>query len=231
MRFTFSRLALDNTVTLALLSPALGCPDTGWLNDKGIQGSGSYVYHMHLRRTFVTLRLDIHALSKLNQKAEAPIKKVMTRRRPDELSIEALEAAFWLVVGVRPQMPKMDLCRLQTISQRRVGCNSPSLWADVSANTLKNTLWIILRLALVDQDLEDQIYYDDKIFLTARPAAVKAWLRKYDQGASNAPSAAVSEIVKSGMYMHSALIGDSRVYCGAWTDMIGLPRNLPTLVA
>jgi hypothetical protein len=42
--------------------PCPCCADTGWLNGKGIQGSGSYVYQMH-QRWRLALTADIHALS------------------------------------------------------------------------------------------------------------------------------------------------------------------------
>jgi hypothetical protein len=47
--------------------------------------------------------------------------------------------------------------------------------------------------ALVDRVLKDEVCYDDRTFNNAKTREVKAWLRKYDDGAAVAPSATVSE--------------------------------------
>jgi hypothetical protein len=46
---------------------------------------------------------------------------------------------------------------------------------------------------LVDQVLKNEVYYDDKNLLLARPIEVKKWLRKYDDPAAVAPSSVSSQ--------------------------------------
>ncbi|KAL2837972.1 hypothetical protein BJX68DRAFT_218412 [Aspergillus pseudodeflectus] len=78
---------------------------------------------------------------------------------------------------------------------------------------------------LVDQVVKNEVYYDDKNLLLARPLEVKKWLRKYDDPAVVAPSSISSQIASSGTYLHSGLTGYPNYYHGAWTDLYHLPKK------
>ncbi|KAL2837618.1 hypothetical protein BJX68DRAFT_249652 [Aspergillus pseudodeflectus] len=78
---------------------------------------------------------------------------------------------------------------------------------------------------LVDQVLKNEVYYDDKNLLLARPLEVKKWLRKYDDPAAVTPSSISSQIASSGTYLHSGLTGDSTYYHATWTDLILFPKK------
>jgi hypothetical protein len=90
--------------------------------------------------------------------------------------------------------------------------------------------------SIFEQVLKNEVYYDDKNLLAAKPREVQKWLRKYDDGAISAwskhqyvrvlPSRSLTNnrFRISGMYILSGLPGGPPLpTVGNWSDLYYLP--------